>query len=114
MTVDNLILKENFMEFNRKIEILELNPTNVLSIYQDCLVPQSDIGKDPENELRVKIFRKEVCGKDSPEIVFSGRQIHKHTNTIHYLLGQLKVTHEHFKRIYTCYGVCGLYQSTLD
>lgn len=98
----------------KELEFLELNQENVLTIYKRCLIPKEDIGKESDNECRTKIFTVETSGKDSPEIVFNKKNIDSNSKTIRYLFGQLKVTHDALKRIYTCYGIYRLQKSTLD
>lgn len=79
---------------NIKIDYLDLNQENVLSIYKDCQIPKEDIGKNPLDEYRTKIFTIESCGKDSPEMVFSKSKIFLQSYNIAHLLGQLKVSHD--------------------
>ena len=79
---------------HRNLDFLELNQKNVLALYEKCLIPKEDIGKNPDNEIRTKIFTVESCGKDSPEVVFSAEKIDIEGNNIEYLLGQLKVAHD--------------------
>ena len=77
-----------------KLEMLELNQENVLELYKKCLVPKSDIGMNPNNELRTKIFTIESCGKDSPEVVFNKKAIDDNEDIIEHYLGQLRVSHD--------------------
>ena len=79
---------------DKTIDYPDLNQENVLNIYKDCLIPKEDIGKAPHKECAVKIFTKESCGKDSPEIVFNTDKIFSYAYNIAHLLGQLKVAHE--------------------
>lgn len=92
----------NNQDNNNEIEyiqplIIDLNTSNVLSIYKDCKIADENIGKDLDDELPIKIFSKESSGKDSPEIVFSKKKINAHSLRIEYLFGQLKATHQDFK-----------------
>ncbi len=80
--------------FEKRFQILDLNEINVLALYKDCLVPKEELGKNPDNEIRTKIFDMKSCGKDSPEFVFDKSYIEAHFATIKYLLGQTKVCHE--------------------
>ena len=96
--------REYIKKYNRKLKVLDLNEENVLKLYKMCAIPKDQIGKTPNIEKHTKIFNKEKSGKDSPEIVFDGREINKHTFTIQFLLGQLKVIHDQLKRFYTFYG----------
>ena len=82
---------------NIKIDYLDLNQENVLSLYKECLIPKEDIGKTPLDEYRTKIFTIKTCGKDSPEVVFSNTKIYLQSYNITHLLGQLKVTHAEHK-----------------
>ena len=77
----------------KKLDYLDLNQENVLSIYKDCLMPKEDIGREPNKECAVKIFTKETCGKDSPEVVFSRVKILLNHYNITHLFGQLKIAH---------------------
>lgn len=79
---------------NRKMDYLDLNQENVLSVYKNCLVPKDKIGTNTDVEHKVKIFSKETCGKDSPEVVFDINKLDEQANNIAFLLGQLKVTHD--------------------
>lgn len=79
---------------DRKMEFLELNQENVLTTYKECLIPKENIGKNPDDECRTKIFTVETCGKDSPEVVFDINKLDEQANNIAFLLGQLKVTHD--------------------
>lgn len=81
----------------RKLDYLDLNQENVLSVYKECLIPKEDIGKNPEDECKTKIFTVESCGQDSPEVVFSEEKIDINLPNIEFLLGQLKVTHDCMK-----------------
>ena len=81
----------------KKLEDLELNQENVLQLYKQCLVPKQNIGIEPKNELRIKIFTVESCGKDSPEFVFNKNVIDDNIDIIEHYLGQLKIAHENFK-----------------
>lgn len=74
--------------------IIDLNSSNVLSIYNDCKIENADIGKNKDDEIPIKIFSVEVCGKDSPIIIFSKEKINAHSLRIEYLFGQLKVAHQ--------------------
>lgn len=76
---------------------IELNQKNVLEIYKKCLISKENIGKDPADEVRTKVFTVESCGKDSPEVIFSKQKLLEFRPHIKYLLGQLKVTHESVK-----------------
>lgn len=73
---------------------VNLDQKNVLEVYKSCMIPKENIGKDPEDEVRTKVFTVDSCGKDSPEMVFSRKKLAEHRFRIKYLLGQLKVTHD--------------------
>lgn len=82
---------------NIKLDYLDLNQENVLRLYKECLVLKEDIGKNPYDEYRTRIFTTKTCGKDSPEIVFSNSKITLYSYEIAHLLGQLKVSHAEHK-----------------
>lgn len=79
---------------HRNLDFLELNQKNVVALYEKCLIPEEDIGKNPHDEIRTKIFTTESCGKDSPEVVFSAEKIDIESMNIEYMIGQLKVAHD--------------------
>lgn len=82
---------------NRRSDYLDLNQENVLTLYKECLIPKEDLGKNPLDEYRTRIFTQKTCGKDSPEVVFSNKAIDMQSYNIAHLLGQLKVTHAEHK-----------------
>ena len=77
----------------KKKDYLDLNQENVLSTYKDCLISKEDLGKNPLDEYRIKIFSIKTCGKDSPEVVFNKGKILSNYYNIAHLLGQLKIAH---------------------
>ena len=74
--------------------IRELNQASVLEVYKACLVAKEDTGKNPDDEVRTKVFTVESSGKDAPEVIFSKERLSRYEVDIKYLLGQLKVTHD--------------------
>lgn len=74
--------------------IKELKQESVLEIYKACVIAKEDVGKNPDDEIKTKVFTVKTCGKDSPEVTFSKKQISQYTDHIKYLLGQLKVVHD--------------------
>ncbi len=79
------------------LEFLDLNQENVLTLYKECLIPKSDVGINPDDECKTKIFSIQSCGKDSPEVVFNKKKIEDNTEIIEHWLGQLKVSHDSIK-----------------
>ena len=72
---------------------IELNEENVLRIYNDCLMKKKLSNFLSSDLLPVKIFTKESCGKDSPEIYFSKAKIKEYSDAIEYMYGQLHAVH---------------------
>ena len=72
---------------------IELNEENVLRIYNDCLMKKKLSNFLSSDVLPVKIFTKESCGKDSPEICFSKSKIEEYSLAIDYMYGQLYEVH---------------------
>lgn len=75
---------------------IELNEENVLRIYNDCLMKKKLSAFFSSDFLPTKIFTKESCGKDSPEIHFSRSKIADYSSAIEYLYGQLHCVHNKF------------------
>jgi len=72
---------------------IELNEENVLKIYNDCLMKKKLSNFLSSDLLPVKIFTKESCGKDSPEIYFSKSKIKEYKEAMEYMYGQLYEVH---------------------
>lgn len=70
---------------------IELNEENVLTIYNNCLAKENN--SKNSDLLPTRIFTKESCGKDSPEIIFKKSKIEEYSSSIEYLYGQLLSVH---------------------
>lgn len=80
---------------------IELNEENVLRIYNDCLMKKKLLSFLSSDLLPVRIFTKQSCGKDSPEIYFSRAKIAEYSSAIDYLYGQLYCVHNKFHHLDT-------------
>lgn len=83
---------------------IELNEENVLRIYNDCLMKKKLLSFLSSDLLPVKIFTKESCGKDSPEVYFSRAKIDEYSYAIDYLYGQLYCVHNRLQNLDTADG----------
>lgn len=73
---------------------IELNEENVLRIYDDCLMKKKFSSLLSSDSLPTRIFTKNSCGKNSPEICFSKSKIKEYSSAIEYLYGQLDSVHK--------------------
>ncbi len=87
-----------------KLVPMELNEENVLKIYNDCLMKKKLLSFLSSDLLSVKVFTRQSCGKDSPEIYFSKSKIQEHKYSIEYLYGQLDNVHKNMSELLPAAG----------
>ncbi len=98
--IETIRLRLDVVRFKK--ELYDLNADNVMGIFRYCKIADADIGKNPEDEERVRILVEKFSGKDSPEIVFSRKKLFEDEGLcllIAFWYGQLKASHEEKERM---------------
>ena len=70
---------------------IELNERNVKAIFKRCL---ADENNSSQGVYFSQVLRPEKCGKTSETIKFSKEMVDSYSQTIQYLLGQIKAFHD--------------------